>query len=126
MTFTAVHEGRRPYKCDLCDKSFYGKRRLNYHIQSVHEKKIVKFEFSTLSDRLSNDENDSMKGQHFELKIENPLDCEICNKSFAERANLTKHILEVHERKRRFQCKICSRPFARKVDVKRHALGMVV
>ena len=36
---SAVHEGKKPYKCTICDNSFGLKRNLKSHIASVHEGK---------------------------------------------------------------------------------------
>ena len=37
--FESVHEEKKPYKCDICDKSFPLKSVLQTHIGSVHKKK---------------------------------------------------------------------------------------
>ena len=33
----AVHEGRKDYKCDLCQKQFSYKDNLRQHIDAVHK-----------------------------------------------------------------------------------------
>ena len=35
----SFHEGKKPFKCDICDHSFSQKRDLNTHVASVHEEK---------------------------------------------------------------------------------------
>ena len=37
--FESFHEEKKPYKCDICDKSFSLKSILQTHIGSVHKKK---------------------------------------------------------------------------------------
>ena len=37
--FESVYEEKKPYKCDICDKSFALKSILQTHIGSVHKKK---------------------------------------------------------------------------------------
>ena len=35
----SVHEGKKPFKCENCDKSFFYKSDMNKHVASVHEGK---------------------------------------------------------------------------------------
>ena len=42
----AVHEGRKPFKCNTCDACFSYKQYLDGHIAAVHErKKLFKCNF---------------------------------------------------------------------------------
>ena len=34
-----VHEGKKPFKCDICDYSCSLKSTMKTHVESVHEKK---------------------------------------------------------------------------------------
>ena len=36
---SAVHEGKKPFKCSICDKSFGRKSHMELHISAVHEEK---------------------------------------------------------------------------------------
>ena len=33
---SSVHEGKKPYPCNLCSLQFYGKKNLNRHVEIVH------------------------------------------------------------------------------------------
>ena len=33
-----MHEGKKPFKCDICGTGFTFKNTLNRHIQNIHEK----------------------------------------------------------------------------------------
>ena len=35
----SVHEGKKPFKCNICKAIFAGKRDWNKHVASVHEEK---------------------------------------------------------------------------------------
>ena len=36
-----VHEGKKPFKCDICDYSCLLKNSMKTHVESVHEEKKV-------------------------------------------------------------------------------------
>ena len=36
---TSVHEGKKPFKCDICSRGFGVKGNLNDHVKEVHEGK---------------------------------------------------------------------------------------
>ena len=39
MHIASVHEGKKPFKCSICDYTFAQKKTLTNHISSVHEGK---------------------------------------------------------------------------------------
>ena len=72
-----VHEEKKPFKCELCDKSFFQKVDRKKHVESIHEgKKPFKCELC--------DKSFSQKGSrkiHVESVHEGkkPFQCEICD-----------------------------------------------
>ena len=62
-------EGKKLFKCDICDQSFSQKGNLTKHTASVH------------------DSNKSFK-------------CGICDHNFCQKANLKIHVAEIHEGKK--------------------------
>ena len=48
--------------------------------------------------------------------------CEICDpvKTFTRRADLKRHVKQVHEKEKRYKCGICQREFARKAHKEEH------
>ena len=36
---TYVHEGKKPFKCDICDYTSSGKNNMEKHVAAVHEEK---------------------------------------------------------------------------------------
>ena len=74
MHIAAVHEGKKPFKCETCDATFARKNKftrkdnLNTHIATVHE----------------------------EMK---PFKCDLCNTKFTSKHSLNGHIAAVHEGK---------------------------
>ena len=50
----SVHEGKKAFTCDICDKNFVTKQGMNGHIASLHEgKKEFKCEICDYSKPLS-------------------------------------------------------------------------
>ena len=35
----SVHEKKKPFKCEICDKGFSQKHKMKIHVASVHEEK---------------------------------------------------------------------------------------
>ena len=94
-----VHEGKKPFKCTLCDASFTKKSYMVTHIASVHEGK-----------------------KHIESKHEKkrPYKCSKCDACFTQSNVLKKHITSVHEGKKDYQCPICDGNYKRKDKLKLH------
>ena len=68
MHIKRVHDGRKCNKCDICDKSFVTPQNLQRHIKYSHEN--------------------------------NRLECDSCGKSFSRSIDLKKHFYKVHEGQR--------------------------
>lgn len=82
-----VHTDRRPFKCDICQKSFSQPSLLSKH------KKI-----------------------HFGEK---PFKCDHCGKGFSESGNLNRH-LRTHTGEKPYCCKICGKAFSQASHVNKH------
>jgi uncharacterized C2H2 Zn-finger protein len=85
-----VHQKRRDFQCDHCDKAFGEKGKLNNHINGTH-KEIKRFccdlcDYSSY--RRSHMEQHS-KSVHLENK---DFKCDHCDKAFSQKQNLTMHI----------------------------------
>ena len=65
---TAVHEGRKLFKCDICNYSSSQKCHINTHVESVHEgKKPFKCDFCDYSCSRKDNMNTHVASVH-ELK----------------------------------------------------------
>ena len=117
----SVHEGNKPFQCNICDASFVEKRGLNRHVASVHEKKKP-FQCSICN--YGSAEKSKLKG-HIASVHEGirPFQCNICDASFVGKGDLNRHVASVHEKKR-VACTLCNRtyPYSKKYTLKKHML----
>uniref|UniRef100_A0A8W7Q145 C2H2-type domain-containing protein n=1 Tax=Anopheles coluzzii TaxID=1518534 RepID=A0A8W7Q145_ANOCL len=138
-----THNGKRPYACELCNKSFGHEISLNQHravhnVEKVFECKQCGKAFkrsSTLSTHLliHSDtrpypcgfcgkrfhQKSDMKKHTYIHTGEKPHKCQVCGKAFSQSSNLITHSRK-HTGYKPFQCELCHKAFQRKVDLRRH------
>jgi uncharacterized Zn-finger protein len=90
----SVHEGKKPFECDICESTFSRKDALYKHVKQTHEEPDLKHQ------------------------------CNICSKAFKNKDYLTRHVSAVHEGKKPFQCNVCSSAFCSKFKLKQHIGGV--
>ena len=92
---SGIHERKKPFKCDNCDKSFIQKSHLQRHVASVHEG-IKSFQCSACGKYFTTKRSmcDHIATVH---ELKKPFHCDICNRCFTSKAYIAKHIAKVHE-----------------------------
>ena len=118
-----VHEGIKPFKCELCNVGYYTNIRLRCHYQRVHKEKKRKLktsfkceycntEFSSKTSLITHNKKfHDGKKLHYKPLPKKPFKCPICNKGYKVEYYLTLHIQGVHEGKKPFLCELCNNAF---------------
>lgn len=137
------HNGKRPYACEMCNKTFGHEISLSQHravhsVEKIFECKQCGKAFkrsSTLSTHLliHSDtrpypcgfcgkrfhQKSDMKKHTYIHTGEKPHKCQVCGKAFSQSSNLITHSRK-HTGYKPFQCELCHKAFQRKVDLRRH------
>ena len=97
---------KRPYSCQLCDKSFIESRHLNSHIRIHNGVKPYTCDFCGKSFFKSSDKN-----RHMRVHTgERPYSCDICGKLFSQSHHKDKH-MRTHTGEKPFSCNLCGKSF---------------
>lgn len=83
-----------PSLCELCDKTFFDKTELFYHLKT-HSNDDVFSHLQAMQEQLEAEQESRQKQEHSGEGQEN-LSCHICNQRFHDKRVLSKH-LRVHE-----------------------------
>ncbi|QLQ78642.1 hypothetical protein HG537_0A08900 [Torulaspora globosa] len=109
-----VHQGRKPFKCEICDRTFAKKSHLERHIHVHSENKPLHCSFChkgfTTAQQLKRHEITHTKS--FKCPYEG------CQESFYKHPQLRSHIMAVHEKN--LSCKVCGKEFQRPYRLRNH------
>jgi uncharacterized C2H2 Zn-finger protein len=128
--FQTVHEKKMSFQCSICDKVFGAKQTLERHFVNVHKLDLDESKkLSFLQEPTSNE------GKEFD-ENKRPFCCSICDKAFALKQTLQRHVASIHKQDYYFsinhgeeanlfdfeklECKTCDGSFATKNDFISH------
>lgn len=117
-----VHTGERPYKCDICQRSFSQRADIKAHKLKVHsgpsEKKL--FPCDKCAKIYSSEW--LLKAHLLWHSGEQPIVCPDCGKSFQTPYGLKQHAV-VHSGEKTFACDQCDKRYYRAGELKQHQMS---
>ena len=115
-----VHLGLEPNKKEIYKRKKDSDKRGNKKAP-VHEKETSDDGTSDkLEDFRGSDGNNIDSKSLYEHRKQSPLECKKCSKTFATKANLDRHVQDVHLKLKTKDCKECSKTFATIGSLDRH------
>jgi len=113
----ANHEGKKPYLCEHCGRSFASRNLLRSHVHYQHNSDLDYFTCSVCSKAFN-----KKSRLEIHMRIHNqvrPFECSTCGKKFHTNGNLRKHHA-THTGDRPHKCHLCPKSFSQMTNLRLH------
>ncbi|KAJ8674759.1 hypothetical protein QAD02_010545 [Eretmocerus hayati] len=112
-----VHNGERPYECQVCSKAFSTKWNLQLHKWTHAARSTKPFKCSQCSAAFyRHSDYTAHMNSHRNVR---PYTCNYCGAQFIRKYNCLRHVKE-HEENKAYTCDICNKTFHRSYYLKEH------
>ncbi|XP_014208912.1 uncharacterized protein LOC106639683 [Copidosoma floridanum] len=112
-----VHNGERPYECQVCSKAFSTKWNLQLHKWTHAARSTKPFKCNQCSAAFyRHSDYTAHMNSHRNVR---PYTCNYCGAQFIRKYNCLRHVKE-HEENKQYTCEICSKTFHRSYYLKEH------
>ncbi|XP_063631878.1 gastrula zinc finger protein xFG20-1-like [Cydia splendana] len=107
------------FQCETCKKVFSSHQKHKSHVDTVH-KMIKRFKCTKCSERFTDyfKRHQHLVEKHGQAELQ--YKCNVCDKVYARRYMLSRHMKRDHLEERYFQCEICSNKFFAQRDLESH------
>ncbi|XP_076245627.1 uncharacterized protein LOC143186097 [Calliopsis andreniformis] len=112
-----VHNGERPYECQVCSKAFSTKWNLQLHKWTHAARSTKPFKCTQCSAAFYR-HNDYTAHMNSHRNVR-PYTCNYCGAQFIRKYNCLRHVKE-HEENKAYTCDVCNKTFHRSYYLKEH------
>ncbi|XP_043509921.1 uncharacterized protein LOC122528644 [Frieseomelitta varia] len=112
-----VHNGERPYECQVCSKAFSTKWNLQLHKWTHAARNTKPFKCNQCSGAFyRHSDYTAHMNSHRNVR---PYTCNYCGAQFIRKYNCLRHVKE-HEENKAYTCDVCNKTFHRSYYLKEH------
>ncbi|XP_043262170.1 uncharacterized protein LOC122402983 isoform X1 [Colletes gigas] len=112
-----VHNGERPYECQVCSKAFSTKWNLQLHKWTHAARSTKPFKCNQCSAAFyRHSDYTAHMNSHRNVR---PYTCNYCGAQFIRKYNCLRHVKE-HEENKAYTCNVCNKTFHRSYYLKEH------